>query len=83
MSVSSLRRRDGTGERPVSTGNDTRNAPCCTACSLLTLRRHIGDSMGLILGGRGAPGLAATPSRIGAVIVQDLSGLPPVLALFV
>jgi methylmalonyl-CoA mutase cobalamin-binding subunit/DNA-binding transcriptional MerR regulator len=49
---------------------------------LRTLRRHLGDSMGLIIGGRAAPGFEETASEIGAVIVDDLVGLQPALALF-
>jgi len=50
---------------------------------LLTLRRHLGDSMGLIIGGRAASEFEDTASEIGAVLVQDLVGLAPALALFV
>jgi len=49
---------------------------------LLTLRRHLGDSMGLILGGRAAEDFDDTASEIGAVIVRDLLGMAPALALF-
>lgn len=50
---------------------------------LLTLRRHLGDSMGLIIGGRAASEFEDTASEIGAVLVQDLVGLAPALSLFV
>lgn len=49
---------------------------------LITLRRHVGDGMGLLLGGRSAPDFADTADEISAVIVQDLIGLAPALALF-
>jgi len=49
---------------------------------LLTLRRHLGETMGLIIGGRAASDYEETASEIGAVIVQDLVGLAPALALF-
>jgi hypothetical protein len=38
--------------------------------------------MGLIIGGRAASDYEETASEIGAVIVQDLVGLAPALALF-
>ncbi len=50
---------------------------------LLTLRRHLGDTTGLIIGGRAARDFEDTASEIGAVLVQDLVGLGPALALFV
>lgn len=49
---------------------------------LLTLRRHLGETMGLIIGGRAASDYEETATEIGAVIVQDLVGLAPALALF-
>jgi DNA-binding transcriptional MerR regulator/methylmalonyl-CoA mutase cobalamin-binding subunit len=49
---------------------------------LVTLRRHLGDTVGLIIGGRAASDYEDTATDIGAVIVQDLVGLPPALALF-
>jgi DNA-binding transcriptional MerR regulator len=49
---------------------------------LLTLRRHLGDSTGVILGGRAAGDYEATATEVGAVIVEDLAGLAPALALF-
>lgn len=49
---------------------------------LLMLRRHLGESVGIIIGGRGAPEMEDTASEIGAVVVQDLVGLAPALALF-
>jgi DNA-binding transcriptional MerR regulator/methylmalonyl-CoA mutase cobalamin-binding subunit len=49
---------------------------------LLTLRRHLGDTVGLIIGGRAAADYEETATEIGAVIVQDLVGLAPALALF-
>jgi DNA-binding transcriptional MerR regulator/methylmalonyl-CoA mutase cobalamin-binding subunit len=49
---------------------------------LLTLRRHLGETMGLIIGGRAASEYEETAAEIGAVIVQDLAGLAPALALF-
>lgn len=49
---------------------------------LLTLRRHLGDTMGLIIGGRAASDYEETATEVGAVIVQDLVGLAPALALF-
>lgn len=49
---------------------------------LRTLRRHLGERVGVILGGRAAPDYEDTATEIGAVIVQDLVGLAPALALF-
>ena len=46
------------------------------------LRRHLGDSTGLIIGGRAAADFEDIATAIGAVIVQDLVGLQPALALF-
>ena len=50
---------------------------------LATLRRHIGDDTGLIIGGRGAMEFEDTASDVGALIVEDLSGLSATLALFI
>jgi len=49
---------------------------------LVTLRRHLGESTGLIIGGRGAPKFEGIATEIGAVLVDDLLGLQPALALF-
>lgn len=49
---------------------------------LRTLRRHLGGSVGLILGGRAAADYEETATEIGAVIVEGLIGLGPALALF-
>jgi len=49
---------------------------------LRTLRRHLGDSTGVIIGGRAAPDFEDTATEIGAVTVADLVGLKPALALF-
>lgn len=49
---------------------------------LLTLRRHLGEGVGIIIGGRGAPEFEDTATEIGAIVVQDLVGLAPALALF-
>lgn len=49
---------------------------------LVTVRRHIGDNTGIILGGRAAADYEGTAGEIGAVIVQDLVGMAPALALF-
>jgi len=46
------------------------------------LRRHLGDGPGIIIGGRLAAELDETASEIGAVLVEDLVGLQPALALF-
>ena len=57
--------------------------PAVVREELLTLRRHLGESMGLIIGGSGAPEFEDAAFEIGAVVVQDLVGLAPALALFV
>jgi methanogenic corrinoid protein MtbC1 len=52
------------------------------AAELLRLRRHLGDSTGLVLGGRSAPRFEVAATQAGAVLVGDLVGLRPALALF-
>lgn len=49
---------------------------------LRTLRRHLGGSVGLILGGRAAADYEETATEVGAVVVEGLIGLGPALALF-
>ena len=49
---------------------------------LATLRRHIGDATGLILGGRAATAFEDTAAKLSAVIVEDLAGLRPALNRF-
>jgi DNA-binding transcriptional MerR regulator/methylmalonyl-CoA mutase cobalamin-binding subunit len=52
------------------------------AAELLRLRRHLGESTGLILGGRSAHRFELAATQAGAVLVDDLVGLRPALALF-
>jgi DNA-binding transcriptional MerR regulator/methylmalonyl-CoA mutase cobalamin-binding subunit len=49
---------------------------------LLTLRRHLGESTGMIVGGRSAGDFEETATEAGAVLVDDLVGLAPALSLF-
>ena len=49
---------------------------------LYKLRRHLGDGPGIIIGGRLAEEFDDVASEIGAVLVEDLVGLQPALALF-
>jgi len=71
------------GVRVIALSIVCPSSPNAIQDELATLRRHIGDDTGLIIGGRGAMEFEDTASDVGALIVEDLSGLPAALALFI
>lgn len=71
-----------TGARAIGLSVVCPGDEATVRAELATLRRHVGASTGLIIGGRAAAAFADTASEIGAVIVSDLAGLRSALAPF-